>query len=316
MKTSNGKRPILVTGSNRSGTTWVGKMLCQSNELRYIHEPFNSSNWPRLLGIRLGGHYTYVCAENEGRYVGPVADVLRSRPRLARQALEVRGKRDVLRLGRHTVDALDGVVRRRRPLLKDPIALFSTPWLADRFNVQPVVMIRHPAAYVSSVSRLGWRFDFSYLLGQDLLMRDLLGDFRGEITAMAAKGDAATPFEQAMLLWRLKYAVVDRWREERPEWVFLRYEDLAADPLVGFEQLYGRLGLTFDARAAAGIESFTGEGNAKERPTTEAHNVKRDSRAARWAWLKRLSADEIGRIREGVGAISDRFYTGEEWSPA
>jgi hypothetical protein len=289
-------------------------MLCKSGELRYVHEPFNSSNWPRLLGIRLGGHYTYVCPDNEARYLEPVASVLRSRPHLAHQALEIRTRRDLLRLGRLTLNSLEGQVRRRRPLLKDPIALFAAPWLAERFGVQVVVMIRHPAAYVSSVSRLGWQFDFGYLLRQELLMRDLLEPHRDEIARMAER--PGTPFEQAVVLWRLKYAVVDRWRDEHPDWAFVRYEDLAADPLVGFEELYGRLGLRFDAHAAAQIDAFTGEGNVAERPTSERHDVRRDSRAARWTWLKRLSPEEIERIRESIGPVADRFYAAEEWSPA
>ena len=35
------KKPILVTGSHRSGSTWVGKILNLSNETYYINEPFN-----------------------------------------------------------------------------------------------------------------------------------------------------------------------------------------------------------------------------------------------------------------------------------
>ena len=33
--------PILVTGAHRSGTTWVGRMLCASGEAHYVSEPFN-----------------------------------------------------------------------------------------------------------------------------------------------------------------------------------------------------------------------------------------------------------------------------------
>ena len=32
-------KPILVTGSHRSGSTWVGKMLATSPSVNYIHEP-------------------------------------------------------------------------------------------------------------------------------------------------------------------------------------------------------------------------------------------------------------------------------------
>ena len=34
-------KPILVSGSHRSGSTWVGKTIALSNKVRYVHEPFN-----------------------------------------------------------------------------------------------------------------------------------------------------------------------------------------------------------------------------------------------------------------------------------
>ena len=34
-------RPILVTGPHRSGTTWVGRMVCSHPGLAYLSEPFN-----------------------------------------------------------------------------------------------------------------------------------------------------------------------------------------------------------------------------------------------------------------------------------
>ncbi len=35
-------RPILVTGGNRTGTTWTGKMLAASAAIGYIPEAFNT----------------------------------------------------------------------------------------------------------------------------------------------------------------------------------------------------------------------------------------------------------------------------------
>jgi hypothetical protein len=32
---------ILISGSHRSGSTWTGKVISQSNSVRYVHEPFN-----------------------------------------------------------------------------------------------------------------------------------------------------------------------------------------------------------------------------------------------------------------------------------
>src|SRR5690606_21198944 len=46
-------RGILVTGSPRSGTTWVGRMLATDPRLTYFHEPFNNRSrrvFHNLLG--------------------------------------------------------------------------------------------------------------------------------------------------------------------------------------------------------------------------------------------------------------------------
>ena len=47
-----------------------------------------------------------------------------------------------------------------RPLLKDPIAIMSCEWLAETFNMDVIVVIRHPAAFVASLKVAGWEFAF------------------------------------------------------------------------------------------------------------------------------------------------------------
>lgn len=287
-------------------------MLCASRQLEYIHEPFNSSNWPRLLGIKLGGHYKYVCAANENDFLKPVTNVLNYRPPLLRQSKEVRNVSDAKRLASEAVTSFRARLRKRTPLLKDPIALFSAPWLADRFNCRVVVMIRHPAGYVSSIRRVGWKFNFHFLLDQKHLMRDLLEPYRKEIETMARH--PADSIDQAITLWRLKYGVVDRWRSEHPDWAFMRYEDLAADPLNGFSSLYEKIGLPFDQTARDTIENFTGAANPAERPANESNNYQRNSRAMRSVWRSRLTDKELAHIRERVGSLADRFYDQNDWA--
>ena len=61
------KKHILVTGSNRSGTTWVGKMLCASNELNYIYEPFSDDYNTLKVDTPVKHHFHYV-TNNESQY--------------------------------------------------------------------------------------------------------------------------------------------------------------------------------------------------------------------------------------------------------
>ena len=61
--------PVLVTGLGRTGTTWVGRMLCLSGELNYLHEPFgfytSHVRWP---APRLPSRSFYICRDNEADY--------------------------------------------------------------------------------------------------------------------------------------------------------------------------------------------------------------------------------------------------------
>jgi len=307
-------RPVLVTGSNRSGTTWVGQMLCGSGELEYLHEPFNPDIWPRLLDVRLGGHYTYVGPENDAGFVQPMADVLRYRFAVRSHLREVRSPKMAAKVAREQVRAVQRRRRSRRPLLKDPIALFASEWLADRFDAQVVIMIRHPAAFASSIKRLAWPFNFGYLLQQPALLERYLSPWRAEIEAYAAH--RPSPFEQSILLWRLFYGTVLQLKERRPDFSFVRHEDLADDPVTGYAALYDALGLHFDDAARRRIVDWSAEGNVTEVASHELGTTRRDSRAAARTWRHRLTPEEVARVREGVADVAPAFYGDETWLEA
>jgi hypothetical protein len=199
-------------------------------------------------------------------------------------------------------------VRRSHLLIKDPFVFFSTPWMADRFGARPVIMIRHPAGFASSLHSLGWRFDFKNWLEQPLLMEHHLDSLRPEIEDFARK--ERDPIEQATLIWRAIYGTALNFRQARPDWLFVRYEDLAVDPMRGFARLYKELGLQYDERAERSIAEHSKRGRASP-PAT--HEIQRDSKAAAVSWRTRLRAAEVELIRERVGELSSHYYDAESW---
>lgn len=308
-------RPILVTGSNRSGTTWVGRMLCHSGALSSVHEPFNSTEWPRVLEARLGGHYTHVPSTGRDQeIIAAVRRTIAHRTRYRLQLAEVTSPRNAAKLVRHAGLQLDRRRRHRRTLLKDPIALCSAGWLADQFDLDVVVMIRHPAGYVSSSARLGWRYDFEHLLSQHELVDSVWSPYVDQMRAYSK--EPPDPFAQAIIMWNLLYSVVAAYQPERPSWQFIRYEDLAGDPMAGFERLYERLGLAFSPTAAALIAADTDAANPAERSVSEAHNTTRNSQAAAWSWVGRLDATQIAAIRSQTEPLSEQFYDDDTWRRA
>ena len=79
------KRPVLVTGSHRSGSTWVGRMIAEAPGMLYLHEPFNISDppGPGLCNVGFKYWFTYITRENETDFYQPLKNMLELRYDLA-----------------------------------------------------------------------------------------------------------------------------------------------------------------------------------------------------------------------------------------
>lgn len=307
--------PILVTGSHRSGTTWVGRMLAAAPGVVYLSEPFSITDPPEpaICEARFHHWFTYVGDANEAEYLDPFRRMvgLEYRPLTA-----LGGARSLWQLRRAGADYRrfrHGRHNGSRPLLKDPLAFFSSEWLASRFGASVVVTIRHPAAFANSIMRLKWTHPFSHFLDQPLLMESFLHPFEEEIRAFAR--EEREILDQAVLLWRIVYGTVLEYQRRHPEWIFVRHEDLSLDPVASFRDLFGRLGLEFTDDAKRTIVASSDARNPREAGTApgDDYSVMRDSRASISNWKRRLTSEQIDRIRRGVADVSPAFYSESEW---
>jgi hypothetical protein len=303
--------PILVTGAHRSGTTWVGKMIAASRQVAYISEPLNLWHRPGVLRAPVQHWYTYICDQNEALYLPALRETLAYRYHPWLELRSLRSRKDVLRMGRDFAIFMTSRILRRRPLLKDPFAVFSAPWFFERLGCQVVISVRHPAAFTSSLKRLGWDFDFGDLLAQPLLMQDWLESYRQQMQDLQRR--PADVVEGGALLWRMIYQTVDEYRRRFPEFHIVRHEDLSRQPVPGFQELYRSLGLPFDERVKARIRQSSSAENPKEISKQAVHTVQLDSRANLDNWKRRLTGSEIERVRALTRGVAERFYSDQEW---
>ncbi len=300
-------RPILVTGSHRSGTTWVGRMLASHPRVHYVKEPFNPRYQPGCPVVHQWHHVTDEDADCFRTYLDGLF-----RPRCAWWD-EVRARPHPRAVAGATLRALDVWKRRlvgSRPLMKDPVAFFSAEWLAATFAPDVVVLVRHPAAFAGSVKELGWTFPFDHLLRQPCLVETYLASFHDDIRrAQAGRPDL---IGHAILAWRIFHHLILQYRVRHPDWTFIRHEDLSLRPLEEFRRLFRRLRLSFPGRVQRTIAEHSAAANG-DVGSGHPGELRRDSRSNVRSWARRLRPEEVARIRKGTEDVAWIFYPERGW---
>lgn len=302
---------ILVTGAHRSGTTWVGKMLSANSQVAYISEPLNVWHRPGVMRTSVQHWYTYVCSENEEKFLSSFKEMLNFQYHTWLEVQSLRSLKDFMRMWRDWWAFSKGGRYSQVPLIKDPFAVFSASWFATRLNCRVVILVRHPAAFTSSLTRLGWNFDFHDFLQQPLLMRDWLESFRRDMEALLDTPEDV--IAQSCLLWRMVYQVVSQMRERYPELLIIRHEDISKDPLEGFNNLYKALDLEFSERAKQTILDSSSGKNPKEVSRRNVYSVSVNSLANLENWKQRLKKPEMDRVHKLTSDIAPLFYSDQDW---
>jgi hypothetical protein len=311
MTKGRARRPILVTGSHRSGSTWIGRMIAASDTVGYIHEPFNITRGPGICRTRFTYWFNYIRPGTGGSVDDDYRRMLDFRYNYLAQALRVRSWTDGKVLVRDGGRFLGSRTRRARPLVKDPMALFSAEWFAETFDGQVVVIARHPAAFASSIKLDGWTHPFSHFSEQPALIEDHLEPFRAEIEEFVREEHDI--LDQATLLWRLVHHAIAGYRARHPDWLFVRHEDLSREPIEGFGALFEALDIPYTEDVQQAILRSSSPSNPGDRAENRHLFHTRDSRANVDNWRRRLTPAEIERVRTRVADVSPLFYGDDEW---
>jgi hypothetical protein len=141
-------------------------------------------------------------------------------------------------------------------------------------------------------------------------MRDLLEPFREEIEEYSTEKYSA--LEQAILLWRIIHYVLLKFKEDHPDWIFVRHEDLSRAPIREFGKIFDFLGLRLNSRAQKVIEKHT-QAPPESEPEEDMDSIRRNSRVNIFSWKRRLTTSDICKIKDGTVSIADEFYGEDDW---
>jgi hypothetical protein len=319
-QSNEARRPILVTGLHRTGTTWTGKLLASAPGLYYVHEPFHKEHAPGICPVRFERWFQHVGPHNKETFEAALARTVTLRFALGSHIVTaLHPERS------HFYDGLRGVgwafrewyrwtwarFQGARPLIKDPLALLAAEWIADRFDAQVIVLVRHPAGFVRSIRELEWRHDFSDFTEQAGLSEGLLGPYADDIEDEAE--NPSSLLENASLLWKVMGAVIAKYRQRHPNWQIVRMEDLAMHPTDEFRDLWNYLDVPYDREMASAVREFTTAASSSEEDYG-THDVKRDSESQAWRWRSELEPGAVDRIRNATAPVWREFYEAGEWT--
>jgi len=299
------RTPILVTGSHRSGTTWVGRTISEHPRVRYEHEPFNVTYPNKAMGLKLDTWFTDAeTSHQKNKIITCFNNRLQQRPiKYALSTCRSSGLdiKTPLRFSKHL---LFEYLLSPRILVKDPIALMSAGWLHEKYNFKVICMIRNPLAFIASLKVAEWDFDFENLRKQDKLMTGRLEKFSKSICSMCMNENTYDFIDRAILLWNILHFVILEYQKQYPNWLFIKHEDISGNPNIGFQEIFNYLELDMSTKIHSYIEKYTSGKN----PETTTSYKPRDSKLSLEAWKERLSSDEISRIKKSTNEIASQFH--------
>lgn len=289
----------IITGMHRSGTTWLGSLLAAFPALAVVHEPFN-------LDFGLRDIPRWYLDHRDPRDIDFFA---RSREALENGAPCYRRGWFWRKPGRSFLRAVAGGAAERsyrtafssgKPnlVLKDPFLLMMVPHLAAA-GIRCIVMIRHPAAILVSLRRMGWHVPIEHLRSRPSLDPVVLQRNMSEAESMG-------------VFWAGVY---------QPVWSLVEAKSTENLLLLCHEEMFHNVDDTVE-RLADFLQFEDGLDAAREfaRKTTtgtvimpgkgKIHELSRDSKKLVKAWKSRVSDSELKEIVSRAGPLYRYFYHG------
>jgi hypothetical protein len=298
------KKTILITGSHRSGSTWVGRVIESCGEINYFSEPLNPEievNNYLFNYKKTKIWFPAIQFLDEKHYYDGFEKIIKSNYGfLSLMPESVKELKFSLKL-------IFKFFKKKRVLLKDPIALFSSEWLHKNFNTDNIILIRRPEAFISSLKKNKWSFNFDDLLKQERLIDDFFPEYKNEITLLANKNDVDI-IDQGILLWNVFHSYILKMKVLHPNWYFVKHEALSLYPQKEFKKIFNYLNIDFNDKVKKYLSQTTNSENPTERESGKVHLLHRNSKENIYSWKNRLSDEEITRIKKGTNLIFEKLY--------
>jgi hypothetical protein len=285
----------------------VGNVIGQSNKVRYYHEPFHPARGNKHNPIKQFFKYIPETNNDQDSLEEYFKKLKQFKVPCLYDVSDIRNSRKISFFW-HPLAQIISTLLQQTPLIKDPPSLLMLEWVAKNYEVDIVVVLRHPAAFVNSAKKVGWHFGMNTFLQQDSLMRDYLGEYKEEmIKDLEERTNNEFSVSNSLLFWRMMHSIIYQYSIKHPEWYFVKHEQLSKEPIIGFNKLFKYLGLPFTTRVGRYLQNSSVVG------TKGQSRLKRNSASLVKQWKGGLSQEEIDLIKSVAQKEWSLFYDESDW---
>lgn len=267
--------PVLMLSYPRSGSSWAGKLLAMSPGFVYLREPVTQ---PFLKAF--GGERPLFDVLNSGSN-------LRTYQKLADEAFSgapvlhpgvIDKKRDFLPLYKNI----------RQKLLIKEVNPLAAQFYCDRFNLQLLILLRHPAAIALSYYERGWLEKHVDLLDSE--SNDSVWGKFGQLygSYMKSAVDVATQYEDAEII---------------------KYEDLVEDPHANYKKVL----IKCNVPEPDNFDKIINEYCFSSDDLNSSYKTQRNSKATSEKWKSKLSNNNLKSLREGFNKSGLMYYRDDKY---
>lgn len=308
------KQHVIISGSGRSGTTWVQDALAAANDMRTVFEPMHP------VGVKQAAKFAYrqlEANEQEPQLEAFMDKVFDGSLRSLWANYRLRPDRfnplvnSPITVYNHSLKALDhfkryrGSANKQHAVVKFIRANLMLPWLAARYQFPTVLMVRHPGAVIASRMKLS---------SADWDAEKAIARYRSnERIKQLIKNRFAVDIDEKMstvtclcTVWCIENVLPLEWAQDSG-YAVVSYEHLMVEPEAEWQRLVEYLQLEHvPDDALLGLPSQQVSSDMREQRFTAEH-VHR--------WKQKMQAEALDEISATLERFGSNFYRVDDALP-